>query len=259
MTAFSSHKFVFSRHNAEPFFPGSPKVISNVLSKIVSHRAKAGIAISEAVRDFLLESGEICNCCEISVVYYGIEVAKPTIEVKNNGQEFRPRIGTISRLVPQKDLETLFRAFVIVSAEFPKAELLIVGSGPLESALRLLAKNLGIEKNLKWLGRTSDTESFYRSLDTFVLTSLYEGFGLVLLEAMNLQIPVVATNISAIPEVIGSNHPLISELSNPESFAKNIISSLSPLMKSKVVEFQRLRLPLFGTHRLVSELNKIYL
>ena len=258
MAAFASHEFVFSRHNAEPFFPGSLKAISNALSKFVSHRARAGIAISNAVKDYLLESGEICKCCPLSVVYYGIEPAMPSVQVRSNEQEKNPRIGTISRLVPQKDLETLLNAFAIVLAEFPKAELLIVGSGPLESSLKQLAGTLGIEGNLKWLGRTSDTESFYRSLDTFVLTSLYEGFGLVLLEAMNLQVPVVATNISAIPEVVGSNHPLISELSNPDSFATQIMSSLSPSVKAKVIEFQRLRLSLFGTQRLVSELNELY-
>ncbi len=258
MTAFSSHEFVFSRHNAEPFFPGSPKAISNALSKFVSHRARAGIAISNAVKDYLQESGEICKCCQLSVVYYGIEPAMPSSHVRGNEQEKHPRIGTISRFVPQKDLETLLNAFAIVLVEFPKAELLIVGSGPLESSLKELARNLGIENSLKWLGRTSDTEGFYRSLDTFVLTSLYEGFGLVLLEAMNLQVPVVATNISAIPEVVGSNHPLISELANPHSFAIHIINSLSPSIRAEVIEFQRSRLPLFGTQRLVSALNQIY-
>ena len=258
MTAFSSREFVFSRHNAEPFFPRSPKAISNALSKFVSHRARAGIAISNAVKDYLLESGEICKCCHLYVVYYGIEPVMPDFHVKGDYQEKHPRIGTISRLVRQKDLETLLSAFAIVLSEFPKAELLIVGSGPLESSLKEFAKNLGIENSVKWLGRTSDTESFYRSLDTFVLTSRYEGFGLVLLEAMNFQVPVVATNISAIPEVVGSNHPLISELSNPKSFAIHIVNSLSPSIRTQVIEFQRSRLLLFETQRLVSALNEIY-
>jgi glycosyltransferase involved in cell wall biosynthesis len=258
MTAFSNHAFFFSRHNAEPFFPGSPRFISNALSKIVSHRAKAGIAISEAVRLFLLNSGEICSCCHLSVVYYGIESGGRIAGAAKNSSPNNPRIGTISRLVPQKDLETLMKAFAIVLSEFPKAELLIVGSGPLETSLKSLAKNLKIEKNTKWLGRTKDTGSFYANLDTFVLTSRYEGFGLVLLEAMSHQVPVVATNISAIPEVVGSNHPLISELSSPESFSRNILGSLSPSLRRKVIEFQDLRLPLFGTKRMVSELNRIY-
>ncbi len=258
MTAFSNHEFFFSRHNAEPFFPGSPRLISKVLSRIVSHRANAGIAISEAVRLYLLNSGEICSCCHVSVVYYGIESRKRTVQVKKKSPPNHPKIGTISRLVPQKDLETLMKAFAIVLTEFPKAELLIVGSGPLENSLRMLAKNLGIHENMKWLGRTKDTGNFYANLDTFVLTSRYEGFGLVLLEAMNHQVPVVATNVSAIPEVIGSNHPLISEISSPESFSKNILGSLSPSLRRKVIEFQNLRLPLFETQKMVLELNSIY-
>ena len=64
--------------------------------------------------------------------------------------------------------------------------------------------------------------SFYRSLDIFVLPSDYEGFGLVVLESMSQGIPVIARRISAIPEVMGENHPGLVDSSNPLEMAKKI-------------------------------------
>jgi glycosyltransferase involved in cell wall biosynthesis len=104
----------------------------------------------------------------------------------------------------------------------------------------------------------ADTESFYLSINTFVLSSTYEGFGLVLLEAMNYGVPVVATNISAIPEVIGSDHPLISELSHAESFANNILKSLSPSNRESILAYQSSRVARFSTDTLIDKLELFY-
>ena len=65
--------FVFSRHNAEPFWPGGPRIISNLLSKFVCKRASQGIAISNAVKSYLIKRGEIPNGYTIDVVCYGIQ------------------------------------------------------------------------------------------------------------------------------------------------------------------------------------------
>ena len=62
---------VFSRHNSEPFWPGGPRIISNLLSKFVCKRASQGIAISNAVKSYLIKRGEIPTCYTIGVVYYG--------------------------------------------------------------------------------------------------------------------------------------------------------------------------------------------
>jgi glycosyltransferase involved in cell wall biosynthesis len=258
MVALTNHDFIFSRHNAEPFFPGAPKNVSKMLSRFVSHRAKFGIAISKAVYSYLRTSGEVSSKCDISVVYYGIDPVSKRNEVVTNSLNTVPRIGTISRLVPQKDLVTLIGAHSIILSEFPNAELLIVGSGPLEESLRDYAKSLGVEDRIKWMGRMHDTEDFYLSISTFVLSSVYEGFGLVLLEAMNYGVPIVATNTSAIPEVIGSEHPLISEKSNPESFADGIRQSLLESRRNSILDYQSSRLEQFRTDKLVISMDSVY-
>ena len=65
--------FVFTRHNSEPFWPGGPRIISNLLSKFVCKRAFQGIAISNAVKSYLIKRGEIPNEYTIDVVYYGFQ------------------------------------------------------------------------------------------------------------------------------------------------------------------------------------------
>jgi len=258
LSALSIRDFVFSRHNAEAFFPGAPRMISVALSRFVSTRAKLGIAISEAVRTFLYQSKEIGKHCDIPVVYYGIESAAKKNQLSPAVAGNHPKIGTISRLVPQKDLRTLITAFSLMLSEFPKAELLIAGSGQLEIELKEFVKYLGVDSQTKWLGRMADTESFYLSINTFVLSSTYEGFGLVLLEAMNYGVPVVATNVSAIPEVIGFDNPLISDLSNPDSFADNIIKSLDDGNRKSILTYQSERIAEFSTDTLVQKLERLY-
>jgi glycosyltransferase involved in cell wall biosynthesis len=258
LAALSIRDFIFSRHNAEAFFPGAPRIFSIVLSRFVSTRAKLGIAISEAVRTFLYQSKEIGKNFEIPVVYYGIESAAKKNQLSPAIAGNHPKIGTISRLVPQKDLRTLISAFSLVLTDFPMAELLIAGAGQLEIELKDFARNLGVDSRIKWLGRIADTESFYLSINTFVLSSTYEGFGLVLLEAMNYGVPVVATNVSAIPEVIGFDHPLISDLSNPNSFANNIIKSLDDGNRKSILTYQSERIAEFSTDTLVQKLERFY-
>lgn len=259
IVALSGHKFLFSRHNAESFFPGAPKFISRTLSKFVSRRSSFGVAISAAVQNFLYTEREISRNCEIFVAYYAIEKNNYEAMTCDNSPGASYRIGTISRLVPQKDLFTLISSYSMVLKKFPTAELIIIGTGPLENKLKIYAANLGVGGGIKWISRIADTEKFYRSIDTFVLSSIYEGFGLVLLEAMNYGVPIVATKISAIPEVIGFDHPLTSELSNPESFANNIEKSFSCEHRSIVLDFQAQRLDKFSTEKLINTLNELYL
>ena len=94
--------FVFSRHNSEPFWPGGPRIISNLLSKFVCKRASQGIAISNAVRSYLIKRGEIPNGYTIDVVYYGfqkdISINSESLSLVTNyitGKNSNYNIGTI--------------------------------------------------------------------------------------------------------------------------------------------------------------------
>ena len=237
----SKNRFVASRHNAEPFFPKAPRLISILLSRLVNRRAKEIVAISVAVKDYLFWSLEIPKKRNVKVVHYGVNS-----ELTINRKEFRtgtpPTFGTIARLVPQKDIPTLLRAFSIFLRDSSSSKLVVVGEGFLSSELTSLCKDLNIVENVIWAGKTDNVPSILNRMDLFILTSNYEGFGLVLLEAMQNGVPVIAANNSAIPEVLG--------LENGNLFKTGDANQLAKLMKEYTVEKKWTKLQNDGFARL---------
>jgi glycosyltransferase involved in cell wall biosynthesis len=200
--------FVISKHNDEPFFRGFGNA---ALGSWVANRAQKVIAISDSVNAYMRS-----NLClrkeKLITVRYGLDCSKyskvkpsviKTLKAELSGSSDSFLIGTVARLVPQKALHVLLEAFAIYKSKssFP-AMLVLVGRGPLEVELKKLAEDLNIAKSVKWAGFREDIHNVMNVFDIFALTSAYEGFGLVLLEAMASGKPVVASNISAIPEVV---------------------------------------------------------
>lgn len=245
--------FVISRHNAEPFFPGAPGWISNRLSRFVSRRASKIIAITQTVKQYLVESGEVPDQREISVVHYGY----PQQVDLNLRKSPSGKIGTLSRLVPQKDLPTLLRAFEIVLRERNHLVLEIFGEGSERKNLEDLSVELGIQSSVKLLGRTDQVNTVMRDFDIFVLTSRYEGFGLVLLEAMYNNVPIISSNSDAAVEVLGHDFPLFFQIGDFESLASLILKVLSANTAS-YLDYQSKRLVKFSPEKMELEIRSIY-
>ncbi len=113
-----------------------------------------------------------------------------------------PLLGTVARLEPQKGLDVLIRAVAVLSPLMPGMRCIMVGRGGLEEELRTLARSLGVEGQVLFLGPRSDIPAILAALDIFVLPSRFEGLSLALLEAMAAGKPVVATAVSGTVEVI---------------------------------------------------------
>lgn len=113
-----------------------------------------------------------------------------------------PLVGTIGRLNRQKGHETLLRAFAQMKARVPDAQLVLVGEGELHDHLQRIAARLGVTGVVRFLGSRSDVPELLAALDVFVLSSLWEGLPLVLLEAMAAGTPIVATNVGGVREVL---------------------------------------------------------
>jgi len=216
-------RFVVTRHNSEPFFPKGLAIVSKLLSRFVLKRSFASISISKAVENYLKTSGEMGGKQKNHVIYYGI--TETSVSSRNNfGVDSGSiQVGTVSRLVPQKNIPLLLGALKeLNSKDSPRFNLTIVGSGPLKTELQSLSGDLGIEEFVTWKGQLQDVSPFYRSLNVFVLPSDYEGFGLVLLEAMSQGTPVIGRRISAIPEVMGEEHPGLVDSVSPVDLALKI-------------------------------------
>lgn len=268
LTALAAQKnsFVFTRHNSEAFFPNAPQGVSSFLSRFVSNRAKSGIAISKAVEDFIRSKNEISNKCGISIIYYGFN----TIPIKKDQHSLPGKhaninkddfvFGTIGRIVPQKDYPTLLKAFNIVAKDQENCKLLIVGDGYLKNEMEDLVDNLGLTSKVIWFGRTDKVIETLNLMDCFVLTSKYEGFGLVLLEAMSAKVPIIASNASAIPEVLGNDYPFLSTPGDLIDFAKKM-KNVKNLDKNQLAELQIIqtrRLQMFDPKTMNSAITKIY-
>jgi len=255
-------RFVVSRHNAERFFPGKPAFISIILSRFVTKRAKAVIAISQAVKEFLFVSHEVSMKCQVDLVYYGYDehflkpnTSKPSLPSRTNRQKI---IGTVGRLVPQKDYETLLKSFSIYTKFNNEATLVILGEGYLEAELKALALRIGISEKIVWVGKSNNVVGYLKEFDLLLLTSQYEGFGLILLEAMLAQIPVIASRNSAIPEVLGENHPGLCETGNAEEFGSRMHDFESHARQLEVILAQNQRVGLFNPQLMRHKLESIY-
>jgi L-malate glycosyltransferase len=110
-------------------------------------------------------------------------------------------VGTMGRLAPVKGLESFLRAAVVISRERPNVKFVVAGEGPDEGSLRALARDLGLD-GVRFLGHRDDGHDVLAAMDIFVLPSLSEGIPMVLLEALALGRPVVASRAGGIPEVV---------------------------------------------------------
>ena len=206
------NKFIISRHNFEPFWPNKPKFVSILLSRFVTSRAASGIAISNAIKNYLLVTKEISKDFKFSIIYYGFDHKENFLsdsnkiinEKLNSTKNFK--LGTIGRLVPGKNYPTMLKAVERIVSVYPSVKFFIVGGGTSEHELIGICKDLKIENNVIWLGRTEHIREFLSKIDLFIFASKGEGFGLVLLEAMLADKPILAANNSAVPEVLGLNY-----------------------------------------------------
>lgn len=252
--------FIVTRHNSEAFFPNGSARLSQLLSRFVLKKAFASISISKAVTDYLKKSGEMSNLESNHIIYYGLKSTSVS-QKKKSGVQSRPtQLGTVSRLVPQKNLPLLLSALKeLNSVNSSSFELAVMGTGPLEKELRSMAVRLGVEKSVSWKGQSKDILDFYRSLDIFVLPSDYEGFGLVLLEAMSQGIPVVARRLSAIPEVMGELNPGLVNSDKPIDLANKIKEILdNKEIFEQCLKYQGMRLLEFSIDRTQLAHERLY-
>lgn len=256
---------IFSRHNAEPFFPGAPKLVSSMLSKFVIKRSQCGIAISQAVLKYLNENDELIPDFKMQIVRYGFNSKNNYANIPPESilleTKFEPGsfiLGTVSRLTEQKDLQILLNTFRIVKNSIYNAKLIIIGVGPLEEKLKENANELGVEGDIYWVGKTANVFNYMQIFDVFVLTSKYEGFGLVLLEAMSMKLPIVSSNNSAVPEVLGDDYIGLCETGNEIDFANKITNVTDLQFREKSLNQLALREPLFTPEIMSAKINQIY-
>jgi glycosyltransferase involved in cell wall biosynthesis len=200
-------KYIYmSGHNDDPFRRRLPiRAMQNLLWR----RITRGIAISEAVRQFMIKV-EGAPPTKAVTIHYGLDLKKHAVGVGAR-QIFRhelglpeqtPVFGSVCRLIEQKGLSDSLRAFWQISRQVPEAQYVLVGDGPLRAELEREVDAYHLRHRVHFLGWRKDAQAMISAFDALVMPSKWEGFGLVALEAMAVRTPVIATMVSALPEIV---------------------------------------------------------
>jgi glycosyltransferase involved in cell wall biosynthesis len=225
-------KVVFTQHFITPFHTqlgGIKAQVYRWVHAAISKKTERVVAISEAVQKSMLERYPAAKS-KIVVVHNGIN--DPQSSVQESGTNVRKQWGVpatsaffacAARLEQEKEISVLLEAFALVLKKHPEAQLRIAGEGNLERDLKSRIECLGIGQNVRLVGFLNDALSFFAAADVVVLPAPAEPFGLVFLEAMGLEKPVVACNGGAAPEIIidGETGVLVTP-SDPAKMAKAI-------------------------------------
>jgi len=193
---------VNSSHNDDPF---RRHPLFRARSRLLWDMTDKGIAISQALASFLYDV-EGARAGQIQVIHYGLPPYPRTATGQLRAKLALPSsarlIGSACRLVPQKGLNFALAAFAQLAPSYPTLHYALIGDGPLRGDLEAQAQTLGLGDRVHFLGWQSEVLPLLADLEVFLAPSLWEGFGLVLLEAMSQARPIVASRVSAIPEIV---------------------------------------------------------
>jgi len=171
-------------------------LITRYALRRADHITATGLRLAEAAARYA-PAGK-----PVTVVPYGVDLRR-----------FRPRprearsevvIGAVARLSKEKGLRYLLEAFAVVTGHHPQARLVLAGEGPERQRLERLAARLGLGERVRFLGEVPHEQvpEVLQQLDIFAMPSTYEGFGVAALEAEAMELPVVASRIHGIPDVV---------------------------------------------------------
>lgn len=154
---------------------------------------------------------------------------KEKIRGKNGISIGDPMIFSLQRLFPRKKVEVIIYAAKIVLSEMPDAKFLIGGTGPDFSRLENLIQKFSIDKSVKLLGYIPDNElpHYFSAADVFAFHTLYEGFGIVAIEAMSCGTPIITTNVGGLKEIVENNNAgVVVPPNNPSVLADALLQIL---------------------------------
>lgn len=234
---------VSTQHN----FPEQYHPITRILERVTRPLDNATIAVSQAVEQAFTHTamghvypdrnGRWCT------IYNGVDVDRINAATADpNTQNVREKwdLGSglvflsVGRYQPPKAQKALIRAMRYVVRDLPDATLLIVGWGPLEQELKQLVRDLQLEGTVIITGRAKPIEPYYAVADAFVLPSVSESFGIVFLEAMAAELPIVATDIPVVKEIIIDGETgLVVPPNDPSQLANAMIRLGDPELRRR--------------------------
>ncbi len=238
-----------------------------LLERLAAYRTAQFITVSKGSKELAL-AHRVGRAEQFSVVYTGIKAEKYHPEINRSALKSAlnippnaPVVGSVGRLNAQKSPLDFVRAAAASLRLVPETHFLWAGSGVLAEEAKKLGEKLGISSSLHWLGQRADIPALLQILDCFVLTSRWEGFPLVVLEAMSAGVPVVATDIPGTNEAIEhKKNGLLAPAGDYETIGKEIAELLkNPQTRQKYAAASRLRLEAeFTRAKMLEKIQRIY-
>lgn len=234
------------------------------LAKMLYPRADAIICVSEGIAKDL--ASIIGRDIKINVIYNPI-ISDTVYALADSPVDhswfFDPNVPVIlaaGRLVACKDYPTLLAAFALLVKQRP-VRLVILGDGPEKKSLEKLTEKLGLSRQVSFLGFKENPYAYMKKASVFVLSSLQEGFGNVIIEAMACGVPVVATDCPVGPGEIITHREngILVPVQDPKELARVVLEILSnPSLRQVLSVGGKVRAELFSVKRGVLEYEKIF-
>ncbi|HNQ35934.1 MAG TPA: glycosyltransferase, partial [bacterium] len=211
----------------------------NLLDKITGPMCRLVVSNSEAGRQMLLKKADLPPE-KVITIPNGVETVQPVDRDRARAAlGFTPDqvvVGAVGNLRTPKGYQYLLPAFREVYAGHANLRLVIAGEGPLRKDLVSFAQHLGLSSVVSLPGFHKNLRFFYSALDLFVMPSLWEGMPVALLEAMSYGLPVIATSVSGIPEVVRDGQEgFLVEPANPQQIAERLLQLVeTPQLRAKL-------------------------
>lgn len=239
------------------------KTIEKFLDRFTDHY----VAVSRNMLEVGIQT-RVTTSEKVSVIYHGIEADKYEIRDRHSslrkelgiGEDI-PIVGNIGRIEPQKAVDDFLKAAKSVKNQIPNAKFLVVGDGPLRNDMERLSIQLGIEGDVIFTGWKKNVKEYMDVMDVVCIPSLWEALPFLLLEAMAMKKPIVATSVGGIPEVVDNGKTgILIPPSRPEDMARAIINLIG---NKRIAEEmgeagkQRVR-QLFSIEQMIMHYEKLY-
>lgn len=240
-------------------------LVARALTRLTNSRTDTFIAISGAIKEDLMSMGVSSE--QIEVIYNGLDVSlltpgdSPDTVRKNLGITPGQRVvALVGRLHAVKGHIFLLQAAQRIVTQHDDVVFLLVGEGPERRAIEKTITELGLEDKVIMTGFYPNISELYPIMDMLCLPSLMEGMGLVLLEAMYFGVPVVATQVGGIPEVIiDGKSGLLVDPGNSEALTMAITWLLdTPDLQRQLIEGGRRRAQEFTVENMVRHTERVY-
>ena len=234
------------------------------VENISAHFCDKIVCISDAEKESAIRE-RICKPSKLQVIYNGIDLK----EVENSVPVNRIQvgipddafvIGTVGRLDKQKAPDTFFKTDKLIKEKIPNAFFLMVGDGKLRDYIERLIDQYDLHSSFLITGWVDNPASYMKIMDIGTLLSRWEGFGLVLPEYMACNIPIVATDVDAIPNIIKNNeNGLLVKKDNPEAISDAIYTIYSNKeLKRKIISNYKKEVKKYDISRVVAESLQLY-